>query len=112
MCQTRDRAASGASGQVAQVFGTYKRLSFEVKYGAQCDVDLHEFVPVQAACEVAEALRVDGGGLLDQYPDVLAEKLDGGVDLPGRVSTGQVLLACGFLHVDTVLLLRLSVFSS
>ena len=55
-------------------------LSFEVKYGAQCDVDLHEFVRVEAAREVAEALRVDGGGLLDQYPDILAEELDGGVD--------------------------------
>lgn len=47
-------------------------LSFEVKYGAQCDVDLDEFFRVQAAREVTEALRVDGGGLLDQYPDILA----------------------------------------
>jgi hypothetical protein len=31
-------------------------MSFEVKYGAQCDVDLHEFFRVQAAGEVAEAL--------------------------------------------------------
>jgi hypothetical protein len=58
-------------------------LSFEVKHGAQCDVDLHEFVRVQAACEVTEALRVDGGGLLDQYPDILAEEFDGGVAPPG-----------------------------
>ena len=54
--------------------------SFEVKYGAQCDVDLHEFLRVQAASEVTEALRVDGGGLFDQYPDVLAEEFDGGMD--------------------------------
>ncbi len=53
-------------------------LLFEVEHGAQCDVDLHEFFRVQAACEGAEALRVNGGGLLDQYPDVLAEQLDGG----------------------------------
>ena len=50
--------------------------SFEVKYGAQRDVELHEFFGVQAAREVAEALRVDGSGLLDQYPDILAEKFD------------------------------------
>jgi hypothetical protein len=50
-------------------------LLFEVEHGAQCDVDLHEFLRVQVTCEVAEALRVNGGGLLDQYPDVLAEKL-------------------------------------
>ena len=55
-------------------------LSFEVKYGAQRDVDLHEFLRVQAARELTEALRVDGGGLLDQYPDILAEELDGGMD--------------------------------
>jgi hypothetical protein len=55
-------------------------LSFEVKYGAQRDVDLHELLRVQAAREVAEALRVDRGGLLDQYPDILAEELDGGMD--------------------------------
>ena len=54
--------------------------SFEVKYGAKCDVDLHEFLRAQAAREVTEALRVDGGGLLDQYPDVLAEEFDGGMD--------------------------------
>jgi hypothetical protein len=55
-------------------------LSFEVEYGAQCDVDLREFLRVQVAREVAEALRVDGGGLLDQYPDILAEEFDGGMD--------------------------------
>ena len=55
-------------------------LSFEVKYGAQCDVDLHEFLRVQAAREVTEALRVDGSGLLDQYPDIMTEEFDGGVD--------------------------------
>jgi len=54
--------------------------SFEVKYGAQCDVDLHEFLRVQAASEVTEALRVDCSGLLNQYPDILAEELDGGMD--------------------------------
>jgi len=56
------------------------QLLVEVKYGAQGDVYLHEFVRGQAACEVAKALRVDGGGLLDQYSDVLAEEFDGGVD--------------------------------
>jgi hypothetical protein len=40
-------------------------LLFEVKYGAQRNVDLHEFVWVQTAREVTEALWVDGGGLLD-----------------------------------------------
>jgi len=55
-------------------------LSFEVKHGAQRDLDLHEFRRVQAAREVAEALRVDGGGVLDQYPDILAEEFDGGMD--------------------------------
>jgi anti-anti-sigma factor len=53
---------------------------FEIKYGAKRDVDLHEFLRGQAASEVAKAPRVDGGGLLDQYPDVLAEKFDGGMD--------------------------------
>ena len=52
----------------------------EVKNGAQGDVDLHEFASVQAAGEVAQALRVDGSGLLDQYPDIPAEKFDGGMD--------------------------------
>jgi hypothetical protein len=55
-------------------------LLVEVRYGAQGDVDLHEFVWVQAAGEVAQALRVDDSGLLDQYPDILAEKFDGGMD--------------------------------
>ena len=55
-------------------------LLVEVKYGAECDVDLHESVRGQAACEVAEALRIDGGGLLDQYADILAEEFDGGMD--------------------------------
>jgi hypothetical protein len=55
-------------------------LSFEVEYRAQCDVDLNEFLRGQTAREVAEALRVDGGGLLDQYPDILAEEFDGGMD--------------------------------
>ena len=27
-------------------------LLFEVEYGAQCDVDLHELVRVEAACEM------------------------------------------------------------
>ena len=49
--------------------GRSEHLSFEVKYGAQRDVALHEFLRVQAGREVTEALRVDGGGLLDQYPD-------------------------------------------
>ena len=57
-----------------------QRLSFEVKYGAQRDVDLHELLRVQAAREVTEALRVDGSGLLNQYPGILAEELDGGMD--------------------------------
>ena len=56
------------------------RPSFEVKYGAQRDVDLREFIWVQAAREFAEALRIDGGGLFDQHPDMLADELDRGMD--------------------------------
>jgi hypothetical protein len=48
------RCASGAHGGCCCGL-----LLVEVKYGAQGDVDLHEFVWVQAAGEVAQALRVD-----------------------------------------------------
>jgi hypothetical protein len=30
--------------------------------------------------EVAQALRIDGGRLLDQHPDIGAEEFDGGMD--------------------------------
>jgi hypothetical protein len=56
----------------AALFRRGKRLLFEVKDGAERHVDLHELTRGQAAREVAEALRVDGSGLLDQYPDILA----------------------------------------
>lgn len=59
---------------IAAPFGAHgKRLLFEVEDGAERGVDLHELTRVEAAREVAEALRVDGGSLLDQYPDILAE---------------------------------------
>jgi hypothetical protein len=54
-------------------FAAAGTLLFKVKYGAERDVDLHELAWAQAPREVAEALRVDGGSLLDQYPDILAE---------------------------------------
>jgi hypothetical protein len=46
-------------------FAAAGTLLFKVKYGAERDVDLHELAWAQAPREVAEALRVDGGSLLD-----------------------------------------------
>src|ERR1700691_2524532 len=63
-------------------------LLFQVEYRAHRHVDPHEFAWAEAACEVAESLRVHGGGLLHEDPDVLSEELnrrmDHGTERPGR----------------------------
>jgi hypothetical protein len=58
-------ATSKTMAEVPERGENHARLSVEIKYGAQRDVDLHELVRVQAACDVAKALRVDCGSLLD-----------------------------------------------